>query len=284
MSQIDLTATPRAHFLAPLFGDDGTPILSMVQRMIDAYVARHGRLVNLLHVMEDRLRPPPHGTGLGLRPDAILQGLAEVQSEAANLGYVTTAKHVGKFVELVRQGLNHAGDLPADLKNIRQRLNDDAAAMMLSRVDAEHVAQYDKPQLFGDGVAAKFPDAQRDLTAAGTCYALGCSTAAAMHLMRAMESVLRSVAATIPGFPAWPKGTMGNIAKEIRKHEEHLPEGTTAEVKRKNAITRARMHLEAVARALRDPTMHTGEFWEMADVKSALFEAERFMRDLADAL
>jgi hypothetical protein len=48
--------------------------------------------------------------------------------------------------------------------------------------------------LFGDAVADAFPAAEQEITDAGKCRAAGLWTASVMHLMRAIEEPLNSLA------------------------------------------------------------------------------------------
>ena len=64
---------------------------------------------------------------------------------------------------------------------------------------------YEQPvPLFGDAVHILFPQARRDIAAAGRCYALDEWTACVVHLMRALEHPLR-----------WLANEVGLTSKEI---------------------------------------------------------------------
>lgn len=256
----------------------------MVPSMIDAYAALFGQAVRLSLVMEENLRVPPNGNGCGLTQEALLDGLRELHTIASRMGFAPTAKHIDGLWSLVSQRLHNEHDLPADIKNIRQRFGIDAASMMLFRVEPDDVQFYAQRDLFGPEVAAKFPDAQKDLTEAGTCYALGCYTASAMHLMRALESALKTLAQTIPGFTLGARDTMGGVVSKLRTLVTHLPDGTQDESRRKQKLNKAQLYFDGVTSALRNPTMHSAEFWSAVEVSSALGNAKLFLQDLAEVV
>ena len=52
---------------------------------------------------------------------------------------------------------------------------------------------YDEPNLFGPQVRRSFPDATKEITEAGNCYATGNYTACVFHLMRAVEHGARAM-------------------------------------------------------------------------------------------
>lgn len=59
-------------------------------------------------------------------------------------------------------------------------------------IPADRRFVYEQPNpIFGEVVYNVFPDARRDIAAAGRCYALDEWTACVMHLMRALEFGLR---------------------------------------------------------------------------------------------
>ena len=64
----------------------------------------------------------------------------------------------------------------------------------LLRIHQDRAEYLDGMLLFGREVASAFPSAQRDITEAGNCLAVECSTAAVFHLMRASEFGLRALA------------------------------------------------------------------------------------------
>jgi len=84
---------------------------------------------------------------------------------------------------------------------------------------------YEQPSpIFGETVHKAFPDAQRDIAAAGRCYALDEWTACVVHLMRALEHAMRWLASRVHLDPESIKGenwknVIDQIEKKIREME-----------------------------------------------------------------
>jgi hypothetical protein len=83
------------------------------------------------------------------------------------------------------------------LKFELDELNSEIAAALgekrFMRIPASDAGYYDNPELFGSEVAAKFPNANIEITEAGNCYATGNYTACVFHLMRAVEHGARAM-------------------------------------------------------------------------------------------
>ena len=69
---------------------------------------------------------------------------------------------------------------------------------------------YQNPCIFGEKIAKKFKPASQDLEHAGNCLALGESTGCVLHLVRAMEAVLKTVSKKLK-VTINPKDTWGMI-------------------------------------------------------------------------
>ena len=103
-----------------------------------------------------------------------------------------------------------------------------SAWFLIIPADRRFVYEQRSP-IFGLEVHAAFPDARRDIAAAGRCYALDEWTACVVHLMRALEHALRWLAARVGLDPEamkvenW-KNIIDQIEKKIREMES-LPKG-----------------------------------------------------------
>src|SRR6266446_7542838 len=62
--------------------------------------------------------------------------------------------------------------------------------LFMPLVEAQY---YDQDELFGPEVKARFPEANKEIVAAGNCYATGNNTACVFHLMRAVELGARTM-------------------------------------------------------------------------------------------
>jgi len=263
--------------LMQLYGDDGTPVLERVHIVIKAYAALHATVTNKLYEMEKKLR-----NGESKAHDEIHSLEFTILKACHEIPLPGTANLIE--VALYRYNNNHVTNLQTDIFYILLEAVKEGKQMMLYKVDDKNVEFYKNPTYFGHNIESKFPDAQRDLIEAGTCYALGCPTASVMHLMRALEALLQALANAIPGLTLKPKDTMGEIVKKVTNWATRLQDETHAEIERKRRISTAAMHFQNITNALRNPTMHTGEFYSLEDTNTALVCAKLFVCELADII
>ena len=113
------------------------------------------------------------------------------------------------------------------LHELKLNVVNDLAAHLCLMVPDKHRSLFEqKAPLFGTRVADRFPDAGRDIAAAGRCLALDEWTAAVFHLMRVVEHGLRDLADRVGAtFPVaielenW-KNIIDAIEKRIRSVEQ----------------------------------------------------------------
>lgn len=75
-----------------------------------------------------------------------------------------------------------------------KRIEDELSERMFFAISRENIELFESPDLFGQEVSAAFPSSAFDITEAGKCLGLGRSTAAVMHLMRALEAPMQATA------------------------------------------------------------------------------------------
>jgi hypothetical protein len=78
-------------------------------------------------------------------------------------------------------------------------------------IPSAQAAHFNHHALFGQDVAKKFPTANKEITEAGNCYAMGLHTACVFHLMRAVEIGAKAMAVAMKaqkylGTTVWVKG------------------------------------------------------------------------------
>jgi hypothetical protein len=87
-----------------------------------------------------------------------------------------------------------ARDMVTRIEEIERTIKREMRSILFMYVPADRAARYNKPELFGPVVAAKFPSAKFDIAESGNCFATGRFTACVFHLMRALEVSLAGFA------------------------------------------------------------------------------------------
>ena len=143
-----------------------------------------------------------HPSGWGIRTN-----LSKFLEALEDLGLQVTSRACGELTKLLEElskpgqgsGLSEdqARRLSEQMDRIRTTLDAElqgfeAYVVTPKRIDVARLLK-DVPSLFSPGTFAKLPDIARyDLTEAGKCIAFERPTAAAFHLLRATEAILRA--------------------------------------------------------------------------------------------
>jgi len=122
------------------------------------------------------------------------------------------------------------------------------------RLDAEKLLN-DMKGLFAPGTFDQLSEiAQSDFKEAGRCIAFECSTAAAFHLLRGIEAILRQYYITFIG-PATSDITWGHITVALRKKRDKRIDPHTLR------------HLDHIRSAFRNPTQHPEKTYDTQEIQ-----------------
>src|ERR1051325_4437987 len=150
---------------------------------------------------------------------------------------------------------------------------------------------YDQAELFGPEVCDKFPKANKEITAAGNCYAIGNYTACVFHLMRAVEYSGRRlvIALKVQGKLGKPLALCdwGDLMRALDEGVQSLSTGS-----RKNTHKKATFEFynHAVAQfrnfkdAWRNNVSHTRTTFMPGVTKDIMDNTRQFMQHLATRL
>jgi hypothetical protein len=83
--------------------------------------------------------------------------------------------------------------LDTNLSELRTFISKELGERLFLFMPPTQAKYYERLDLFGPEVAAKFPEANKEISEAGNCYATGNNTACVFHLMRAVEFGARSL-------------------------------------------------------------------------------------------
>lgn len=143
---------------------------------------------------------------------------------------------------------------------------------------SQYIEYFEKAQLFGDEVFNSFPSAIDDITEAGTCLALERATAAVMHLMRATEVALKSLAKAVN---VGPQNDWGAHLKSIDLELANRTKTAGARTADEQFYAEAAAQFDNVRRAWRNPTMHVDKVYTQDRAAEILQAVKSFMWHLA---
>src|SRR5579883_2126097 len=135
------------------------------------------------------------------------------------LGAKYTAKAAIRLQKLIEEKRCSYGEMKRLLRDIRDRFRDELDDAKLFGINASSAKFYDKVP--SASVQEAFPRSCFDLIEAGKCIALDRSTAAVLHLMRALEPPLSAMAAgvDVPLKDNW-NTILNDIENKVRGKDE----------------------------------------------------------------
>jgi hypothetical protein len=167
-----------------------------------------------------------------------------------------------------------------------KRLKDELSHAKLFAVSGG-MQKYFAPNILGDTVAENFWSAKRDIEDAAKCLAFGQGTASVFHLMRVMETGLRSLGKSLNNPDLDPRRNPSWEAI-LRKCDDELAKplkDRSSEWKSEDQFySKAIANLRAVKNAWRNPTMHVEINYEVDEAEDVFNAVRGFMRHLSTKL
>ncbi len=221
-------------------------------------------------------------TGSELGEDAAkftIKWLGDIASDCRAIGLQLSATHAERIKWKVEQKyIKTEKAIQEYLPELRNRIEDELAVNLFMFVPSERAEFFDKPELFGRDVNARFPTIQFDMTEAGNCYAAGRSTACVFHLMRIMETGVQEFGTTL-GVTLVNGKVWQVILDEINVKIKALPKDPkTVE------MSQAAANLYAVKLAWRNEVMHPKETYTLEESLNLINQVRIFMKHLATVI
>ena len=150
---------------------------------------------------------------------------------------------------------------------------------------SDHVDLLTDSPLFGDKVDGAFPSAQYDITEAGRCLALRRPTACVVHLMRALEVALASLAKALgQNITTQTWNTILNVLEaEIRSRDKKTL-GEKWREEDEQFFAEAATHFRMIKNAWRNHAMHAKDKYTDEEAENIYDSVHSFIRHLSDRL
>lgn len=259
----------------------------MIEYAAGSVMAAHSNLALAAHQLTDARRQNPEATiEIGAETARlILVSINALEAAANSLGLVAARGAANRckaalksYPPSPRGGFCVPPDSIQNLDSAMAQLNIAFADEISSRTcfvfapkDAELLCS--GIALFGNEISDSFPDAVEDCMEAAQCLAFGRYTGSVFHLMRAMESAVKQMAAVLS--VANVEKEWGKLLSDIGKKIEDLPKG---EVRDLWSLTHS--HLYHVKQAWRNNTMHPKKTYTEGEARAVFDAVASFMRHL----
>jgi len=210
----------------------------------------------------------------------VMESLRDAAATCASIPLGTLSREISRTIKECEQSrvVDRCG---LALRNIAERFHDELENMKFFHVPGGLVSYYAQDALFGKPVFDKFKNARDDIKSAGSCLALGQSTATVFHLMRAMEVAVRHLARRPhANIPITPKATWRQITGAMDLKIKAMPEKTPREKEKREKWESARANLHHVGSVWRNGTMHPAKTYTPSQARDVMDACKVFMGDL----
>jgi hypothetical protein len=273
--------------------------------MLRIYAHSFVGLLDVLRSVEVQL-----SIGLQIAPNAVYGPLLSIKENCKALELVSSYKQVKHmfrtFAELEQknQQIPYAVIVPL-MTDLRRRIMEDLEEVVWCQVAQKKTREFyvrvqvsNEPnrtelelrtasELFSPGVVANFGSISKEIEEAAKCSVVNRHTASVFHLMRVMESGLRSLGKTLndPDLdpkknPSW-ESILRKCDLELQKaHDKKIAEWQTDPL----FFSTATANVRAVKDAWRNPTMHVEIDYDEERSRDVWNAVRAFMRHLASKL
>jgi hypothetical protein len=226
--------------------------------------------------------------GNAIRPRVIrlLEAVEEGLSDAA------LPKRFHDKVERVKRAIQEretfdGTDAGARLEELMYDLLGELTEPQFLRISVEMRPYFEQTEpLFGTAVSDQFPDSNREIAAAGRCYAFGEWTACVFHLMRALELALHKWALElgVTQFSAIELENWKNILDAADKKTRALEQQPKSLQKDRELqyYGETCAHFRSIKDAWRNHVAHSRTTYDGREAEAIMMHVKEFMRLLAN--
>lgn len=205
--------------------------------------------------------------------------LIAIRAQCEQIGLRVSMKCVDHMIEQGEKEEPTVGALIEAVAQVERTIRWEMEDKLFMYIPPERAERYDRKELFGTEVNAKFSALQYDVVEAGNCYACGRSTAAVFHLMRIMEAGVQQLGTklgvTFTADKNW-QNILDETNKAIRTLDQKAPE--TKE------LAAASANLYSVKLAWRNEVMHPKDTYTLEEADNLIRQVKIFMEQLANVV
>jgi hypothetical protein len=217
--------------------------------------------------------------------------LIEIGPEFKRIGLLITAETAQELVTELKEETRHSFDwLQSQVDAIERLAEKELKGRFFLYIPPERAKFWplmDKPNVFGDVVASKFPSTTFDACNSGVCLATMMSTAAVFHLMRVLETgltVLGSVFNVSLAHTNWGNA-IEQIESKIRDmHKDPAWKALPDYKEQQEFYAQAASHFAILKDAWRNQTMHARAKYTEDEGERIFENVKSFMQKLAERL
>lgn len=248
-------------------------------------------LIMKITILQDMISGEPVKLPADWHPDlkvtssAVDQELKAIRQLAESLHAGMTVKAVARIQRAVETDKTTYRELNRDLREVMGRLRDELDERLFYAMSVgANVYLQDTLPSFGKSSTA-FPSSSYDLEEAGKCFALRRPTACVMHLMRALEMPLASLAAVF-GIPA----SRQNWNKIIEQVESRMNRNQAAQWPAPISAgdlefyAGAAFHFRSIKDAWRNHAMHGRAKYTEEQAEDVYRGVRSFMKQISERL
>ncbi len=170
-----------------------------------------------------------------------------------------------------------------NIKNVRESIRRFFEKQCFLYLPLNHADYYNQEDPFG--IADKFPEANKEIAAAGNCYATGNYTACVFHLMRAVEYGLRVIAKglKVPFPKTYETKNWGTLIDNIEMGIKAIEKKKRTPKRDRDLLfyNMAATEFKFIKNAWRNEVMHTRSEYDEHQAMSIISHVKELMQHIA---
>lgn len=208
--------------------------------------------------------------------------LPQLEQLIAELNLESTAFPTKRIRDALKIGDYQKRHLVEDISDVLIRLHEELSSRQFIFVSSKMAKYYKRISLFGQEVSDCFPAAIDDIENAGTAFATGLATSCVMHLMRALEVALKTLASRldIPFATSWD-AYLTKIEKSISTKRD---DKTSEWLANERFYRDVSGDLLTIKQVWRNPTMHVERKYDIEEAEQIMLAVKTFMQRMAKNL
>ena len=210
----------------------------------------------------------------------MLSQLARVERVCRESGLSAAKGARGSIERIERDDPQILKELGVVISALRSRIVDEVENLTFLEIPLADVELFEQKELlFGQMVHDNFQSSRYDIAEAGKCMALDRSTAAVMHLMRALEPGLMAMAKDVGYSPK--REDWGVVIEEIEKRLNPTNPHYVNDKDKRDFLAQAATQFRHFKDAWRNHAMHAREKYTPEEARIVFLAVKSFMMYLA---
>lgn len=269
-------------------------LYDMILFQLDSFLMDYRELNRVINLLDEEIKYEQElireGEDVRISPSLISSAksiLERLQSHSDRLKMQRTSERLEIFEYHIQNHISQelkVSELKQELIELTYSIIKDLEEKLFVYIPKDNAEYYNQVDLFG--IAHKFPEANKEITSAGNCYATGNYTACVFHLMRTVEYGLRYIAdeLNVQFSNNFKPKQWGDIIGAIETETKKIIQQPNSAQKDKDLVfyNHVATQFAFFKDAWRNQVMHTHSSYDQHQATSIMIHVKELMQNIAN--